>query len=122
MPDAPLERLAADAVRLADERHRLPGATYRLQMHAGFTIAAARSITAYLDALGVSHAYTSSLLTAKPGSTHGYDVKNHRTLNPELGTDDEFAAWVQELRGRRMGLILDTVPNHMCLTCDNAWW
>lgn len=122
MPDAPLDRLAADATRLAGDRRRVPRATYRLQMHAGFPIATARQIVGYLDSLGISHAYTSSLLTAKPGSTHGYDVQNHETLNPELGGDGDFAAWVAELHGRGMGLLLDTVPNHMCVTCDNAWW
>jgi (1->4)-alpha-D-glucan 1-alpha-D-glucosylmutase len=121
MSDA-LERLAADAVRTAAERRRPPAATYRLQMHAGFPIPAAAGVTAYLDALGVSHAYTSSLLAAKPGSTHGYDVADHARLNPELGTDADLAGWAADLRDRGMGLILDTVPNHMSVAGPNQWW
>jgi (1->4)-alpha-D-glucan 1-alpha-D-glucosylmutase len=117
-----LDRLAADALRLAEARRRVPGSTYRLQMHGGFAFRAAAAITPYLDSLGVTHAYTSSLLAAKPGSTHGYDVMDPGRVNPEIGTEDEFAAWVAALHDRGMGLILDTVPNHMSVGCDNAWW
>lgn len=118
MPADPHDRLAADAARPSP----VPAVTYRLQMHAGFNLAAARGVVEYLAALGVTHAYTSSLLTAKPGSTHGYDVTDHGTLNPEIGTEDELRAWVAELRARGMGLVVDTVPNHMSVGAGNAWW
>ena len=52
----------------------VPAATYRLQLNGTFTFDAAARIVDYLDALGVSHCYTSSYLQAVPGSTHGYDV------------------------------------------------
>jgi (1->4)-alpha-D-glucan 1-alpha-D-glucosylmutase len=116
------DRLAVDATKLAAARRRVPGATYRLQMHAGFTLNDARRILPYLHSLGVTHAYVSSLLSAKTGSTHGYDVRNHELLSAELGSDADFAAFVEEVRRLGMGLILDTVPNHMCVTCDNTWW
>jgi (1->4)-alpha-D-glucan 1-alpha-D-glucosylmutase len=115
----PLDRLAADVDRLELERHRVPGSTYRLQMHAGFPLRDAARISVYLQALGISHPYTSSLVAAKPGSTHGYDVTDPSRLNPEIGTDDEFDAWVVDLRQRGMGLVLDTVPNHMSV--PNQW-
>src|SRR5262245_54619764 len=117
-----LDTLVADALALAKSRRVTPGATYRLQMHAGFPISSARAIVPYLHSLGITHVYTSSLLTARTGSLHGYDVVDHGTLNPELGTEAEFQAWVAELRERGMGLILDVVPNHMCVGADNAWW
>jgi (1->4)-alpha-D-glucan 1-alpha-D-glucosylmutase len=116
---AALDRLAADADRLALERRRVPVSTYRLQMHHGFPLREAARITRYLQALGVSHPYTSSLVTAKPGSTHGYDVTDPARLNPEIGTDDEFDAWVADLKRRGMGVLLDTVPNHMSV--PNQW-
>ena len=122
MDDQALDRLAADATRLAASRRRVPGATYRLQMHVGFTLRDATRVVPYLHALGVTHAYTSSLLAAKPGSTHGYDVMSHDRLNPEIGTEEEFAAFAAALRERGMGLVIDTVPNHMSVGCDNAWW
>lgn len=118
----PLDRLAADADRLAAERRRVPGATYRLQMHGGFTLQDAARITDYLHALGITHAYTSSVLAAKPGSTHGYDVVDHSRLNPEIGTEEELVRWVAGLRDRSMGWILDTVPNHMSVWGPNDWW
>ena len=34
-------------------------------------------------------------------------------LNPELGTEDDFARLSDALRGWHMGLLLDWVPNHM---------
>src|SRR5262245_30855395 len=121
MPD-PLERLAADADRLATERSRVPGATYRLQVHKDFNLRDLARVTPYLQSLGITHAYTSSLLAAKPGSTHGYDVIDHGRLNPEIGTDVEFDRWVADLRDRGMGLLLDMVPNHMSVGGQNEWW
>ena len=60
-------------------------ATYRVQLHAGFTFDDAAAITGYLAALGVSHLYCSPYLQAAAGSTHGYDVVDHGRLNTELG-------------------------------------
>ena len=51
-----------------------PRATYRLQLHEGFTLHDAAGLTDYLAALGVSHVYLSPILQASEGSTHGYDV------------------------------------------------
>jgi (1->4)-alpha-D-glucan 1-alpha-D-glucosylmutase len=108
-----IERIALDADALASQRRRVPNSTYRLQMHAGFSLRDAIRITPYLHALGISHVYTSSILAAKPGSMHGYDVIDHGRLNPEIGTDAELDEWIAGLRERSMGWILDTVPNHM---------
>src|SRR5262249_14432375 len=121
MPD-PLERLAADANRLAAEHRRVPGATYRLQVHKDFNLRALVRITPYLHSLVITHAYTSSLLAAKPGSTHGYDVVDHGRLNPEIGTESELEQWLTDLRRRGMGWVLDMVPNHMSVGGPNEWW
>jgi (1->4)-alpha-D-glucan 1-alpha-D-glucosylmutase len=100
-----------------------PGSTYRLQFHAKFTFQDAAKITAYLADLGITHAYASPYLKARPGSTHGYDVIDHSTLNPELGTMQDYQAWLDELQQQGMSHILDTVPNHVGIaTNDNAWW
>ena len=63
-----------------------PESTYRVQFHAGFTFRDALHIVPYLHDLGITHLYASPLLQARPGSTHGYDITNHQTFNPELGT------------------------------------
>ncbi|MBE0548754.1 MAG: malto-oligosyltrehalose synthase [Rubrivivax sp.] len=104
-------------------RTRVPRATYRVQLHAGFRFADATALVPYLADLGVSHLYCSPVLRARPGSQHGYDVVDHGELNPELGTRDEFDRLVAALHRHGMGLLVDIVPNHMgVLGGDNAWW
>jgi (1->4)-alpha-D-glucan 1-alpha-D-glucosylmutase len=66
---------------------RIPLATYRLQFNSQFTFRDARAIVEYLDRLGVTDCYASSYLKAIPGSTHGYNVADPTTLNPDIGTD-----------------------------------
>ncbi len=98
-------------------------ATARLQFHKGFTIDDATRLIPYFDRLGISHLYASPLLTARAGSTHGYDIVNHNEINPELGGEAALHRMVGTLREHGMGLILDIVPNHMGVGGDdNAWW
>jgi (1->4)-alpha-D-glucan 1-alpha-D-glucosylmutase len=104
-------------------RRRLPESTYRLQFHAGFTFRDARRLAPYLRDLGISHCYASPYLRARPGSTHGYDIIDHNSLNPEIGSPEDYDAWVAALREHGLGQILDIVPNHMGVgTNENAWW
>ena len=63
----------------------VPLSTYRLQVHGGFPLAAARDVVPYLACLGVSTCYTSPYFAAGPGSTHGYDVADHNEVNAEAG-------------------------------------
>ncbi|HEY9783941.1 MAG TPA: malto-oligosyltrehalose synthase [Candidatus Obscuribacterales bacterium] len=100
----------------------IPHASYRLQFNKDFTIAQARELIPYLAKLGISHVYASPILVARPGSLHGYDIIDHKRINPEIGTEEEFDAFVSELRAHGMGLILDVVPNHMGIGKDNPWW
>ena len=96
-------------------------ATYRVQLHAGFTFADAGAIAPYLADLGISHLYCSPYLQAAPGSTHGYDVTDHSRLSAELGGAAGHAAMTGQLAGAGLGQVLDIVPNHMGLP-GNAWW
>ena len=101
----------------------IPRATYRLQLHAGMDFDAAAEVVPYLAALGVSHAYCSPVLQARPGSTHGYDITDHGALNVELGGVEGFARFAKVLQRHRMSQLLDMVPNHMgVMGADNAWW
>jgi (1->4)-alpha-D-glucan 1-alpha-D-glucosylmutase len=100
-----------------------PRATYRLQFSGAFGFRAAADIAAYLGALGVSHVYASPYLKARPGSTHGYDIVAHEELNPELGTNEDFAAMHGQFARHGLGQILDFVPNHMGVGgADNPLW
>jgi len=100
-----------------------PTTTYRLQFGSQFGFQDAQRLIPYLEQLGITDCYTSPLLKAAAGSTHGYDICDHNALNGELGPDEDFDALAAELRARSMGLILDFVPNHMGLDPSaNAWW
>lgn len=98
-------------------------AAYRLQFHHGFTFADAAKLIPYLSQLGISHIYASPLLKARSDSPHGYDIVDHHTLNPEIGSTADFAHYVNTLHQHGMGQILDIVPNHMGVGGDdNLWW
>ena len=113
---------AARQVLHAAARPR-PESTYRLQFHAKFTFRDATGIVPYLRDLGITHVYASPYLKARPGSTHGYDIVDHRQLNPEIGSRDDYEAWIAALKGAGLKQLLDIVPNHMGVATDeNAWW
>jgi (1->4)-alpha-D-glucan 1-alpha-D-glucosylmutase len=102
---------------------RIPSATYRLQFNRDFTFKLATDLIGYLDEMGISDCYASPLLAARPGSNHGYDVVDHSRLNPELGTRAEFDEFTCRLGDRNMGLIMDVVPNHVCIAgARNKWF
>ena len=102
--------------------HPIIRATMRLQLHKGFTFADAARLAPYMARLGISHLYSSPILTARTGSMHGYDVTDPNRINPELGGEDGFRCLVAALRAEGLGLIVDIVPNHMLVDSANAWW
>ena len=102
---------------------QIPTATYRLQLNPHFTFRDAAAVVPYLSELGISHFYASPYRRARPGSMHGYDIIDHSSINPELGTPDDYEGFVSELHRHGMRQILDIVPNHMgVMGSDNAWW
>ena len=102
---------------------RIPISTYRLQFNHRFTFSAATEILPYLDELGISDIYASPYFKARKGSIVGYDVVDPAKLNPEIGTEEDFNRFARELQRRRMGQLLDIVPNHMYVGSeDNDWW
>jgi (1->4)-alpha-D-glucan 1-alpha-D-glucosylmutase len=105
------------------DRPRIPVATYRLQFNRDFRFNDARDLVGYLHRLGISDLYASPCFKARPGSLHGYDILDPNHLNPELGSEAEYAALAIELRRHDLGLLLDVVPNHMCIeNRENLWW
>ncbi|WP_286915398.1 MULTISPECIES: malto-oligosyltrehalose synthase [unclassified Pseudomonas] len=98
-------------------------ATLRLQFHSDFTLDHAVPLVPYFAQLGISHVYASPILKARAGSRHGYDVVDPTQVNPELGGEAALQRLVAALRQHGMGLILDTVSNHMAVGgADNPWW
>src|SRR5689334_5813181 len=93
-------------------------ASYRLQLGSALGFDDVAALAPYLDALGVSDAYLSPCFRCGPGSSHGYDVTDHNTFNPELGSPATFDRMAATLSARGLGLILDVVPNHMGIAGD----
>jgi (1->4)-alpha-D-glucan 1-alpha-D-glucosylmutase len=101
----------------------IPLATYRLQLTADFDFDKAAAVVPYLKALGITHLYTSPVMKARKGSTHGYDTVDHGQFNPELGGEAGFARLSDALQQHDLGLIIDFVPNHVGVHfADNPWW
>lgn len=101
---------------------RVPSATYRLQLHKGFTFDDAAAVVDYIRALGVSHIYCSPYLQAAPNSMHGYDVVDHRRINEELGGAAGHTRFCKRLGDTGLGQVVDIVPNHMSLGDQNRYW
>jgi (1->4)-alpha-D-glucan 1-alpha-D-glucosylmutase len=101
---------------------RIPTSTYRIQFNKTFGFSDALQMLNYLHQLGITDLYSSPILKARPGSVHGYDVTDPTQLNPDIGTLLEFETLSDSLRERKMGLVLDIVPNHMAASVDNPWW
>ncbi len=102
-----------------------PASTYRVQVRPDFGLDATAQLTDYLRDLGVSHLYTSPLLTATPGSQHGYDVADPTAVNPELGGEEGRRTLVAALRDAGLALVVDIVPNHTGIAvpaANPAWW
>jgi (1->4)-alpha-D-glucan 1-alpha-D-glucosylmutase len=102
---------------------RRPTSTYRIQLRPEFGFDAAAEVTPYLRRLGISHMYTSPVLEAAPGSTHGYDVVDHARVAQSLGGDEAHERMVGALGRAGLGHVVDVVPNHMATsTPANRWW
>jgi (1->4)-alpha-D-glucan 1-alpha-D-glucosylmutase len=111
------------AKRAEGEPQYVPCSTYRLQLNRLLTFRQAASLLDYLQDLGISDCYASPFLMARTGSMHGYDVTDPTRLNPQIGDEQDFHEFTEELKRRGMGLIADVVPNHMCVTDpSNTWW
>ncbi|HEY3438870.1 MAG TPA: malto-oligosyltrehalose synthase [Actinotalea sp.] len=110
-----VEHRQGPARRRPPEGRAVPVSTYRLQLGAGFTLDDARAQVPYLAGLGVTHLYLSPLLTAAPGSTHGYDVVSHDEIAEVLGGRPALDRLAAEARAAGLGLVVDIVPNHMAV-------
>ncbi len=96
-----------------------------MQFNRRFTLEQATALVDYLHrprASATASVFAPEAL-ARPGSNHGYDVTNHGMVSPELGGEERLVELARRLDGAGMGLILDTVPNHMCVAHpSNLWW
>ena len=98
---------------------RVPLATYRLQLGPDLTFDDVAALLPYLERLGVSDCYTSPFFETASQASHGYDVSDHNRLRDELGGEPALQRLAAALRARGMGLLIDLVPNHMGIACNN---
>ncbi|MEK9825898.1 MAG: alpha-amylase family glycosyl hydrolase, partial [Methylotenera sp.] len=74
----------------------------------------------YMQDLGVNMLHIMPILDCPKGkSDGGYAVRDFRNINPEVGTLEDLAALVKNLKKRDMLLTLDVVMNH---TSDEHEW
>ncbi len=100
-----------------------PLSTYRLQLHKDFTLAHAREVLSYVAELGVTDLYLSPILMSEPGSTHGYNLVDPRRIDPELGGREAWDDLARAIEDKKMGVLLDIVPNHMGIASEeNRLW
>ncbi len=103
---------------------KTPVSTYRVQVRRAFDLHSAAELTDYLAELGADWIYLSPLLTAEPGSDHGYDVIAHDGVDPERGGDEGLLEAAHAAHGAGLGVLIDIVPNHMGVATPelNRWW
>lgn len=97
----------------------IPVATYRFQFNASFTFADLQKWLPYLQKLGISTIYASPVFAAPAGSMHGYDVADPHSLNPEIGTLEQWQEIARFMRQHNMTWLQDIVPNHMVFGMQN---
>ncbi|NJP31060.1 glycoside hydrolase family 13 protein [Micromonospora thermarum] len=78
-------------------------------------IAGIRSRLSYLSALGIDAIWFSPWYPS-PMADAGYDVADHRDIDPVFGTLAEVEALIAEAHARGIRTIVDVVPNH----CSDA--
>jgi len=100
---------------------KAPTTTYRLQLNKDFTFDHLNNIISYLSVLGIDTVYASPILKAVPGSNHGYDGIDMHSINPEIGSLQQFIELKKLLDERGLSWLQDIVPNHMAFDTGNQW-
>ncbi|PSW21563.1 maltodextrin glucosidase [Photobacterium sanctipauli] len=72
----------------------------------------------YLQKLGITALYLNPIFKAP--SNHKYDTSDYQTIDPHLGTNEQFAHMVEDLHDRGMKIMLDAVYNHTSV--DHHWF
>ncbi len=72
----------------------------------------------YLQDLGITAIYLNPIFTSP--SNHKYDTQDYMSIDPHLGTEEDFVQLRTDTKQRGMKLILDAVFNHT--STEHAWF
>mgnify|MGYP000908087857 CR=1 FL=1 len=98
-----------------DPKEKAPWDTAPQWFHRfGGDAAGVRKRADYLQSLGVSAVYFNPVF-ASP-SNHRYDAADFRRIDPEFGTNAEFASLTRDLEKRGIRTVMDFVFNHSATT------
>src|SRR5215216_2397956 len=70
-----------------------------------------RSRLPYLRDLGVDAVWLNPFYPS-PQADGGYDVQDHRDVDPRFGTLDDFDGFLRDAHDLGLKVIIDLVPNH----------
>ena len=70
----------------------------------------------YLHDLGISGIYLNPIMEAE--STHKYDTRDYTKIDPQFGTNEEFARLVRKPMPMESRIMVDAVFNH----CGRSFW
>src|SRR5512139_3840383 len=87
---------------LGAEKSSVPGTTHRL-----------RGLESWLDHLVELGANGLALGPVFASTTHGYDTRDHFTVDPRLGTEEDLVTLVEACHERGVRVELDGVFNHV---------
>lgn len=104
--------------------HRQPLSTYRFQVLGDFDLFDVAGVVDYVHQLGIDWVYLSPLLKADHGSEHGYDVVDHRLVDPARGGSAGLDAVARVADEHGLGILVDIVPNHVGVgsAVESVWW
>lgn len=80
----------------------------------GGDLAGIRKRKAHLQSLGINAIYINPIMMAP--SNHRYDPVDFYRVDPEFGTNQEFAALTQDLHGSGIRVVLDQIFDHVGVT------
>lgn len=84
----------------------------------GGDLAGIRSKLNYLQELGVTSLYLNPIFRSP--SNHKYDTVDYFTIDPHLGSNEEFARLSADIHTRGMKIVLDAVVNHT--STEHPWF
>lgn len=105
-------------IRVSDRVQDVTSREHHQYTFFGGTLEGIRQKLDHLQALGVTAVYLTPIFRSR--STHRYDTDDYHSVDPTLGTREDFDRLLADLHARGMKLMLDGVFNHTSF--HHAWY